>query len=132
MPHPASAPSGVSPGSVPRIVIEGLVHRGGMAALELREARTHLAATATSAGVSVALALLGGFAGTLAIAAAVWDSPRRGLILGLLTLAYFVGAGALAWWASRRLKSWRPFAETLYQIREDCSCLHHHLSENSP
>jgi uncharacterized membrane protein YqjE len=107
------------------------MHRGELAGLELREARTHVAATAIGAGAAIALALLGGFAGTFAIAAAVWDSPSRGLILSLVTLAYFVGAAALAWWTTRRLKSWRPFAETLYQLGEDCSCLHQCMSESS-
>jgi uncharacterized membrane protein YqjE len=116
---------------MPRIVVEGLMHRGELAGLELREARKHITATAVAAGIASALVLLGGFAGTFAIAAAVWDSPKRGLILGLLTLAYFAGAAGIAWWTARRLKAWRPFAETVYQIREDCSCLHQHLSENT-
>ena len=107
------------------------MHRGELAGLELREARTHVASTAVAAGVGAVLVLLGGMAGTFAIAAAVWDSPHRGVILGLLTLAYFAGAAALAWWIARRLKAWRPFAETIYQIREDCSCVHQHLSENT-
>jgi uncharacterized membrane protein YqjE len=107
------------------------MHRGELAGLELREARAHVAGTLAAAGIAATLGLLGGIAGTFAIAAAVWDSPNRGLILGLLTLAYFAAAGALAWWAVRRLKVWRPFAETIYQLREDCSCLHQHLSENS-
>jgi uncharacterized membrane protein YqjE len=116
---------------MPRILVEGLMHRGELATLELREARTHVAFTAVIAGAAVALVLLGGFAGTFAIAAAVWERANRGAILGLVTLAYFLGAVALAWCLARRLKSWRPFAETIYQLREDSSCLHHHLSENT-
>jgi len=116
---------------MPRIVIEGLAHRGRLAHLELREARVHLTATAAMAGAAGVLALLGGLAGTFAIAAAVWDRPDRGLVLCLVTIAYFVGAAGLAWGLSRRMRSWRPFEETLYQIREDCSCLHQHMSENS-
>jgi len=131
MSTPASS-SAASPGSTPRIVVEALMHRGELAALELREAREHVTASAAAAAVAAALALLGGFAGTFAIAAAVWDSPHRGLILGLVTLAYFAGAAVLAWWTSRRLKEWRPFAETVYQLREDSSCLHQYLSEKSP
>ena len=107
------------------------MHRGELAGLELREARTHVAGTAIAAGVALALVLLGGIAGTFAIAAAVWDSPNRGLILGLLTLAYFAGAAGLAWWTARRLKAWRPFADTDYQFHEDCSCLHQYLTGNS-
>jgi uncharacterized membrane protein YqjE len=125
---PASSPS---TDSIPRIIVGALMHRGELAALELREARAHFATTAIAAGASTALVLLGGIAGTFAIAASVWDNPRRGLILGLVTLAYFTGATALAWWTRRRVLSWRPFAETAYQLREDCSCLHQHVSENS-
>jgi|HubBroStandDraft_1064217.scaffolds.fasta_scaffold1348219_1 uncharacterized membrane protein YqjE len=131
MSAPASSPLIGAPGSVPRIVVEGLMHRGELAALELREARTYAASTAVAAAAAAALALLGGFAGTFAIAAAVWERPDRGLIMGLVTLAYFIGAAALAWWVAARLKTWRPLAETLYQFREDCACIHQHLSENS-
>jgi hypothetical protein len=37
MSAPASSPSIGAPGSVPRIVVEGLMHRGGLAALEKKE-----------------------------------------------------------------------------------------------
>jgi uncharacterized membrane protein YqjE len=114
-----------------RIVVEGLMHRGELAALEFREARTHAAATAIGAALAAALVLLAGFTGTFAIAAAVWERPDRGMILILVTLAYFAGAGAIAWWVSRRLRTWRPFAETIYQFREDSACIHQHLSGNS-
>jgi uncharacterized membrane protein YqjE len=127
----ASSPSAVSPGSKRRVIVEGLMHRAELVGLELREAHARVASTAAVAGIAVALALLAGFTGTFAIAAAVWDRPDRGLILSLVTLAYLVGAAALAWWTLRRMKSWRPFSETLYQFREDCSCLHQYLSENT-
>jgi uncharacterized membrane protein YqjE len=117
--------------SIPRIVVEGLAHRGELLGLELGEARTHFGVTLAFGGAGAALALLGGFAGTLAIAAAVWDRPDRGPILGLLTLAYFLAAAVAAWWTSQRLKTWRPLAETLFQLREDCTCLNNYLSENS-
>ncbi len=131
MSTPALSSPTFSPGSTPRILIEGLIHRGELAGLELREARSHVAGTAIATGVAAALGLLGGIAATFAVAAAVWDSPHRGLLLSLLALAYFAAAAGLAWWAARRLRIWRPFAETLYQLREDCSCLHQHLTENS-
>jgi uncharacterized membrane protein YqjE len=116
---------------MPQVVVEGLMHRGELAGIELREAGAHVAATVVAAGAGLALALLGGIAGTFAIAAAAWDSPRRGLILGVLTLAYLAGAGALAWWAARRFKAWRPLAETICQLREDGTCLHQYLSDDS-
>jgi uncharacterized membrane protein YqjE len=131
MPTPATPSPTASPASLPRVVIEGLIHRSQLAGLELREARTHAAGTAAAAAVAAVLVLLGGFAGTFAFAAAVWNSPHRGLILAFLTVTYFLAAAALGGWTIRRLKTWRPLAETLYQIREDSSCLHHHLSERS-
>lgn len=127
----ASSHSEESVGSIPRIVVEGLLHRAELAGLELREARTHAAGTAVLAVVAVAVALLAGFAGTIAVAAAVWDSPKRSGILGLLSLAYLLGAACLSWWTARRLKTWRPLSETIYQLREDSSCLHRFLSMNS-
>jgi uncharacterized membrane protein YqjE len=107
------------------------MHRGELAGLELREARAHLAVTGAAAAIAGALVLLGGVAGTLAIAAAVWDRGDRGAILGLVTLVYLLCAAALGWWAARRLRCWQPLAETLRQLKEDCSCLHHFLTVNS-
>lgn len=113
-----------SPGSTPRVVVEALMHRGELASVELKEARQHGTRTAILAGVSGVLLLLGGFSATFAVAAAVWDSPHRGLILGLVTLVYMIGAGALAFVAARRMRTWKPFSESARQFREDCACIH--------
>ncbi len=121
-----------SPGSATRIILEGLMHRGELANLELRDARSHIATTGVVVGVAGALALLGGLAGTLAIAALVWERADRALILGLVGLGYLLGAGALGWWAAVRVRSWRPFAETRYQLQEDCACLSQSLPTRSP
>ena len=130
----SAAPAGIfaALGPAPRIILEGLAHRGELAALELVEARNHAAATTVMAMLVAVLTLLGGFAGTFAIAAAVWERPDRGLILAGLTLAYFVGAVGLGWWIARRLKTWRPLSETRRQLGEDGACLEeflpaHHL-----
>jgi uncharacterized membrane protein YqjE len=128
---PESSPSARSGGSWPRIAVEALVHRSELAGLEFEEARASAAMTAFIVGAAVAVALLFGMTVTFAIAAAVWARPDRGLILSLVAVAYLLGAAGLAWWASRRLKSWRPFAETIGQLRKDYSCLHDHLSEKS-
>jgi uncharacterized membrane protein YqjE len=111
--------------------MEGLMHRGELAALELREARTHAAVTGAVAAIAAALVLLAGIAGTFAIAASVWERSDRGLILGLVTLAYLLGAAALGWWTARRFRSWQPLCDTFRQLKEDCSCLHDYLAGNS-
>jgi uncharacterized membrane protein YqjE len=113
-----------APGSAARVIVESLVHRGELASLELQEAQRHGFRTALLVGFSGILVLLGGFAGTFALAAAVWQRDDRGLILSLVTLAYLVGAAGLAYVASRRLRDWSPFAESCRQFHADCECLH--------
>jgi hypothetical protein len=88
-----------APASKHRVVVEALVHRA-------------------------ALLLLGGFCATFALAAAVWNRDDRGLILGMVTVGYFVAAGILAFLAARRMKNWKPFAESARQFREDSACIH--------
>jgi uncharacterized membrane protein YqjE len=130
MPVDTSTPPLAALGPTPRIVVEGLMHRGELASLEIREARVHAATTGIIAGLAAALILLGGFAGTFAMAAAVWHRDDRGFILALTTLAYLAGAAALGWWAVRRIKSWHPLAESRRQVQEDFLCLHQFLTEN--
>jgi uncharacterized membrane protein YqjE len=112
-----------APGSVPRVVVEALMHRGELASIELEEAKIHSARTGIAIALCGILLLLGGFTATFAVAAAVWHRDDRGLILGVLTLAYFLGAGALAFVASRRIRDWQPFSETCRQFHEDCACI---------
>jgi uncharacterized membrane protein YqjE len=113
-----------TPGSAPRVVVEALAHRSELAALELREAQEHGLRTALFLGVAAVLALLGGFAANLAIAAAVWNRGDRASILAAVTAGYLVVAGALAYVGSRRLRTWHPFSETCRQFHEDCACIH--------
>lgn len=117
--HPLDAP-----GSAPRVIVEALTHRGELAALELREAQQHGFCTAVIMAFAAGLVLLAGFAATIAVAAAVWDRPNRGAILGWVALGDLAVAGLLALVASRRLKTWQPFAETTRQFHEDCACIH--------
>lgn len=119
-----------APGSTPRVVVDALIHRAELASVELKEARQHGLRTAILAGASGALLLLGGFCATFAIAAAVWDRSDRGLILGFVTLGYFIAAGSLAFAAARRMKTWRPFSETARQFREDCACVQDIINSN--
>ena len=115
-------------GSPPRIILDGLMHRGELAGIELRDARSYLTVTGAAAGVAGALVMLFGLTGTFALAALVWERGDRALILGLVALGYALGAGVLGWWAAARLRSWRPLPETRYQLREDYACLNHYLS----
>ena len=114
-----NAPPLAALGATPRIVLEGLSHRGELATLELAEARNHAALTAVFAALSCALVLLAGFAGTFA----VWHRDDRGLILSLVTFVYLLGAGILAWCVTKRLKTWRPLSETRHQLSEDYTCI---------
>jgi uncharacterized membrane protein YqjE len=120
---PDEEPPLAAPGSVPGVVVEALMHRGELALLELEEATQHVTRTTAAAVLSATLLLLGGFAGTFAVAAAVWNRPDRGLILALITVAYLAAAAALAFVAAGRLRSWTPFAEIRRQLHEDGACL---------
>jgi len=131
--HAASpAPPLAALSSTPRIVLDGLAHRGQLASLELAEARNHATLTTVLAVLAAALILLAGFAATFTLAALVWQREDRGLILGLVTLAYIVGAAALGWLAVNRLTTWRPLAETRHQLSEDYSCLRQFLPTATP
>lgn len=110
-------------GPTPRLVLESLAHRGELATLELSEARNHVALTGILAALAAALTLLAGFAGTFTIAALVWHRDDRGLILGLVTCAYLLGAGGLGWFLLHRMKTWRPLAEIRHQLSEDYACI---------
>jgi uncharacterized membrane protein YqjE len=130
MPLETPSPPLAALGPTPRIVVEGLMHRSELASIELKEARVQAASTGIIAALAAALLLLGGFAGTFAIAACVWHREDRGLILGLAALAYLLGAGALGWWTVHRINSWHPLAESRRQVQEDFVCLHQFLIEN--
>ena len=107
--------------SVPKLLAGALIHRGELAALELGEAQAHGAVTVLFAALTGAFFLLGGFAATLAIAAAVWGRDDRALILAAVALGYAVVCAALGWHGYRRIKAWNPFAETRRVFHKDCA-----------
>jgi uncharacterized membrane protein YqjE len=121
----------VAHGSTPRVVVEALIHRGDLLAVELKEARVHGLRTAITVGISSVFLLLAGFSGTFALAAAVWQRNDRGLILTLVTLGYLAISGILAYIAARRLTTWHPFSETVRQFHEDCECVQDIIKESS-
>jgi uncharacterized membrane protein YqjE len=106
-----------------RVIVEGLGHRAELAAIELAEARSVLAASAVLLAVSVGLLLLAGATLTVALAAAVWNTPYRIPILALIGIVYAVGAMAFLFAARRRLRRWEPFGEISAQLRKDARCL---------
>ncbi len=129
MPAPAS-PLGFL-GPAPRIVLEGLMHRGQLATLEITEARDHAARTALIAVLAGVGALLAGVAAIFTLAALVWHRDDRGLILGATTLAIVIGSGALTAWAAHRLRTWQPLAETRRQLSADRTCLENLLPDDA-
>ena len=118
-------------GPAARIMLSGLRHRGELALLEAGEAGDHLAGSFALGLGAVVFAVLGGFAVNLALAAAIWHRDDRGLLLGVLALAELLlalGAGLLV---ARRLRRWRPLAETRRQLDEDCECIQGLLPSDS-
>lgn len=119
-------------GPAPRIVLDGLMHRGQLASLELSEACDHAARTTCLAILAGVGALLAGFAGTFTLAALVWHRDDRGLILGLATLGWLGATAALGWWVAHRLRWWQPLAEIRRQLHADRVCLEDLLPGRSP
>jgi uncharacterized membrane protein YqjE len=119
-------------GSAARVQLAAILHRSELAALEAGEACDHLLGSLALVLGAAVLALLGGFAATLTFAALVWAHEDRAQLIGLLTLAYLLGAGGLAWFTLHRLRTWRPLAETRTQLRADHDCLGELLSSNGP
>ena len=119
-------------GSAARVLLAAILHRSELVALEAGEACDHVVGSLALVLGAALLALLGGFAATLTFAAMVWSREDRTLLLGLLTLADFLGAGGLAWLTLHRLRTWRPLAETRTQLRADHDCLGELLSSDHP
>jgi Protein of unknown function (DUF1469). len=116
-------------GPAARAVLDGVGHRAQLAVLEFADLRDQVVSSFMLGVAALALSLLGGFALTFAIAAAIWHREDRGLWLGLLTLAYFVGAGVSALVMTRRLKRIEFLPETSRQLNEDRVCIGALLNE---
>lgn len=124
---PNSTPSGRPQLPAPRVALElfgeSFSHRAELAALEMEEAREHVAGSTVLAGAVAALALFAGFAFTLLVAGLVWDLPSRGWWLGGLCVLYLAAAVTAGIILTRRLRAWRPLGETQTQIQQDYQCL---------
>ena len=110
-------------GPAARALLDGIGHRAQLAMLELTDLRDQVASSLVLGVAALVLSLLGGIALTFAIAAAIWHRADRGLWLGLLTLAYFVAAGASALVMMKRLKRLEFLPETSRQLNEDRLCI---------
>lgn len=110
-------------GPATRVVLTGLRHRGELAAIEAGEAGGHLAGSLALGLGSVVFALLGGVAINLALAASVWHREDRGLVLAIVAVTELLLAVLAALLVARRLRHWRPLAETRRQLGADCNCI---------
>jgi uncharacterized membrane protein YqjE len=118
-----SRPQMPSLGTVVRLFNDALENRLGLAGVELDETRVHASVSALLLGVVVCLVNFAGFAFTLMVAALVWDSGHRGAWLAGLGGFYAAAAGLTSFFLWRRLRDWRPFAETKSQLNQDQQCL---------
>lgn len=105
------------------IVWRALGHRGELAALECKAARSELATTGVLVAAATVALLLAGFALTLLVAAIFWDTPHRvtaicGLAGGEIVVGLVAGA-----WARRRWRSWEPLTNTRRQLQQDAECV---------
>lgn len=118
-------------GPAARVVLSSLRHRGELAVLEAGEAGDHLAGSLALGLGAVVLAVLGGFAVNLALAAAVWHRDDRGLVLAFIAAVELLLALGIGLLVARRLRHWRPLAETRRQLDEDCECIQELLPSDS-
>jgi len=118
-----SRPQVPSLGTVVRLLNEALENRLGLADVELDETRVHASVSALILGVVLCLVNFAGFAFTLMVAAIVWDGAHRGAWLAGLGGVYLAAAAIASFVLWRRLRDWRPFAETKSQLNQDQQCL---------
>jgi uncharacterized membrane protein YqjE len=119
----ASRPQIPAASQIVGLFTESVAHRAELAALELNEAREHALVSTVIGIVAVGLALFTGFAFTVFVAGAVWESPNRTTWLGGLCIVYLLGALVAGVMVTRRLRAWRPLEETQSQLQRDYQCL---------
>ena len=95
--------------------------------VELHEERDRLLLTVIMTLGAAALALLAGFAFTLAIMVLLWErSP--GAAMAILTVLYAAGAAFLFWKVVQLQRTWEMFGSSLDQLRKDRECLTRNLN----
>lgn len=107
------------PGEVISLFTEAVGHRARLARLELGEARDHVTMSGVLAGIAAVMGLLSGLAITLVFAALVWESPQRTAWLVGLCGVYLAATAGVGFALFRRLRRWRPLAETKFQLDQD-------------
>jgi uncharacterized membrane protein YqjE len=110
-------------GTAVRLFNDALENRLALAGVELDETKAQATVAAVLLGVAACLVNFAGFAFTLMVAAFVWDSPHRGAWLAGLGGFFVLAAGAVSFILWRRLRDWKPFAETKSQLNQDQQCL---------
>ena len=94
--------------------------------VELHEERDRLLLTVILTLGAATLALLAGFAFTLAIMVLLWErSP--GAAMAILTVLYAAGAAFLFWRVVQLQRTWEMFGSSLDQLRKDRECLTQNL-----
>lgn len=117
-------------GPILAVVFDALGHRARLASVEASEARLKLVRYALMLTGALIVACFGAFLLAFAVAAAVWSSEYRFLILGILSVVTLGGAATLAGLAVSGLRSWEPFGEILRQLSADGDCLRDLLSKS--
>jgi uncharacterized membrane protein YqjE len=110
-------------GEYSKLALRSFGHRAELVSIELAEARNEAVVSLLLLAGAAALLLLFLFAGTLLIAAAVWETAYRLPVLGGLTFIYLVGGIVLSLIARQRLAAWKPFEATADQFRKDGDCI---------
>lgn len=118
-----SRPRVPSLGTTVRLLSDALSNRIDLAELELDETKTQASVSALLLGVVACLVNFAGFAFTLMIAALVWDHEHRGAWLAGLGTVYLVLAAVVGLVLWKRVRDWKPFAETKSQLKQDHQCL---------
>lgn len=118
-----SRPRVPSLGTTVRLLSDALANRIDLAELELDESKTQASVSAVLLGVVACLVNFAGFAFTLMVAALVWDNAHRGAWLAGLGAVYLLSAAIVSFLLWKRLRDWKPFAETKSQLKQDHQCL---------
>jgi uncharacterized membrane protein YqjE len=91
-------------------------------AVELQEEKVRALDLLLRAAVVIVLSLLALVAGTATLVVALWETSPV-LVLGLVTLAYGLGAAILGLGIRKRLRQGpKPFAGTIEEFRKDREC----------
>ncbi|HVM51400.1 MAG TPA: phage holin family protein [Candidatus Acidoferrum sp.] len=104
-----------------RIVVATATNRVELLLLEWNEERLHLVATVLLVGVLLILALMTLMTATLIVVAYCVKNDHLGIVIGL-NVFYLVVTIGCYWLLRRQLRSWKPFAATLAELKKDKEC----------